>query len=318
MSVIESAIDGHVGEHFHHEAFLYRNDVDYVAHLQPFISEGVANGDAVLVAVPAARLAVIRDGLDVDPGGRVRFEPMEEVGRNPAWIIPVWAEFFDQARHDGRAVRGVGEPIWADRSDDELVEYERHEALLNLAFAGTSGFQLLCPYDAATLDPDVIAEAHRTHPQVSGPEGSAESAHYVGDITAVIDAPLSPVPEECSRAAFDRHSLGVVRRWAAEMASGAGLSGEQVDDLMVGVSEAMTNSIRHAGGSGELLVWQAGAEVLCEVRDGGHVTDPLAGRVAPSVHQLDGRGLWIMNRVCDLVQIRDIEGGQAVRLHFSL
>ena len=61
-------------------------------------------------------------------------------------------------------LRGIGEPIWADRSPAELVECQRHEALLNLAFAGTDGFRLLCPYDAARLDRDVIEEAERTHP----------------------------------------------------------------------------------------------------------------------------------------------------------
>jgi hypothetical protein len=36
------------------------------------------------------------------------------------------------------------------------------------------------------------------------------------------------------------------------------------------------------------------------------------------VHQLDGRGLWIMHRVCDLVQLRAVDGGQALRLHFNV
>ena len=66
----------------------------------------------------------------------------------------------------GRRLRGIGEPIWADRSPDELVECQRHEALLNLAFADAGDFWLLCPYDVDALDPDVIAEAHHSHPAV--------------------------------------------------------------------------------------------------------------------------------------------------------
>jgi MEDS: MEthanogen/methylotroph, DcmR Sensory domain len=44
-------------------------------------------------------------------------------------------------------LRGIGEPLFATRSADELVECQRHEALLNLAFQDAPGFWLLCPYD---------------------------------------------------------------------------------------------------------------------------------------------------------------------------
>ena len=47
----------------------------------------------------------------------------------------------------------------AGRSDAELSECYRHECLLNVAFDGTDGFTLLCPYDTATLDPGVVDHA---------------------------------------------------------------------------------------------------------------------------------------------------------------
>jgi hypothetical protein len=46
------------------------------------------------------------------------------------------------------------------------VERQRHEALLNLAFAGAADFWLLCPYDTEALDGSVIDEAHHSHPVV--------------------------------------------------------------------------------------------------------------------------------------------------------
>ena len=53
--------------------------------------------------------------------------------------------------------------------------------------------------------------------------------------------------------------------------------------------------------------------MICELRDRGRIEDPLAGRRAPGSEQLGGRGLWIANAVCDLVQIR----AGAVRLHMK-
>jgi hypothetical protein len=64
-------------------------------------------------------------------------------------------------------VRFIGEPIWAGRRADEILEATRHEALLNLAFAGAP-VTIQCPYDTSRLDPEVLADAERTHPELVG------------------------------------------------------------------------------------------------------------------------------------------------------
>jgi anti-sigma regulatory factor (Ser/Thr protein kinase) len=54
---------------------------------------------------------------------------------------------------------------------------------------------------------------------------------------------------------------------------------------------------------------------VCEVRDGGQLSDPLVGRRRPSSDQIGGRGLWIANQLCDLVQVRSSDEGAVVRLN---
>ena len=88
---------------------------------------------------------------------------MREVGANPARLIPAWQQYIDARSASGRSVRGLGEPVWAGRSEAELVECQRHESLLNLAFADVEGISMLCPYDTAALGDDVVAAAHRSH-----------------------------------------------------------------------------------------------------------------------------------------------------------
>jgi hypothetical protein len=62
-------------------------------------------------------------------------------------------------------------------------------------------------------------------------------------------------------------------------------------------------------------VWAGPEAVICEVTDSGRIEDAMAGRVAPDPLAGYGRGLWIANSLCDLVQLRSQPGGTVVRLH---
>jgi len=62
-------------------------------------------------------------------------------------------------------------------------------------------------------------------------------------------------------------------------------------------------------------MWQDGGTVVCEVQDDGRLhNDPLLGRVHPSVEGSSGRGLWLANQTCDLVQLQSSGHGTAVRI----
>jgi anti-sigma regulatory factor (Ser/Thr protein kinase) len=85
-------------------------------------------------------------------------------------------------------------------------------------------------------------------------------------------------------------------------------------DLVLAVNEIAANTISHTAGGGVIEVWHTSEEILCEVRDQGHIPDPMAGRVR---HDPDdrGHGLWLVNQVCDLVELRSGAGGTSVRMH---
>ncbi|MEA3217502.1 MAG: hypothetical protein QOJ19_3658 [Acidimicrobiia bacterium] len=303
---------------FVHQAFFYGNDDDYLAGTVPFIEEGLAAGEPVLVAVPMPRLEMLRSHFARTASARLQFSAMDQMGRNPAWIIPAWADFVQTNAAPGRPARGIGEPIWLGRTDEELVECGRHEALLNLAFANALGFTLLCPYDVSSLDARVIEEAHRNHPHVSGPGVRHASGSYDGGIPAWLETPLPPVPMGVEAVTFDRGSLAWVRNRAVEAAAAGGVGPERLGDVALAVSEAITNSVCHGGGFGEVSLWSDNRTFYCEICDRGRISDPLAGRVKPSAKSPAGRGLWLMNQLCDLVQIRATPGGQLIRLQFGI
>jgi anti-sigma regulatory factor (Ser/Thr protein kinase) len=267
------------------------------------------------VVVSARKIDLLRRRLAGD-SDHVRFADMDAVGTNPARIIPAWRAFVDE--HAGkRPFRGIGEPIWAGRSADELVECQRHEALLNLAFADTAGFELLCPYDTEALGPDVIEEAHRSHPFIVESGAHAGSTGYQGldTVGAPFDRPLPEPPEDALERSFDGATLWELRRFVSRVASDAGMEESRTADLVMAVNEVATNTLKHTKGPGSLLMWTLPQAVICEIRDPGSIGDPLVGRRRPSSDHDSGRGLWLANQLCELIQIRSSAAGTVVRLH---
>lgn len=303
---------------FVHEALLYSGADAFLGGTVPFIRRGLDAGEPVLVLVGAAKIARLRLALG-QHACRVVFSDMAVVGANPARIIPIWQDFVREHSAPGHPVRGIGEPIWAQRSPAELVECHRHESLINLAFDGTPA-RLLCPYDTDALGEPVIAEALRTHPSVADRDGTRASATYRGleAIAEPFDDPLPDPAADARELGFDVESLPTVRGYVACLAGEAGLRSSRRSDLVLAVNEIATNSVRHAGGSGTLLVWTDDDFLLAEVRDRGRIDKPLAGRERPSREQQSGRGLWIANQLCELVQVRSFPSRNAVRLHMRL
>jgi anti-sigma regulatory factor (Ser/Thr protein kinase) len=305
------------GHGFEHEALLYAGDDELVERLCTFVREGLEEGASVLVMVGARKVALLRAALG-DDAPAVRFADMEVVGRNPARIIPAWREFADEC--SGRPVRGIGEPIWAERSATALVECQTHEQLLNVAFADAARFRLLCPYDTSTLDAEAIDEALRSHPVVSDGDVSwTSTSHLASDAArAGLTKPLPSAPAGARELGFDIDRLAEVRALVAAEATAAGLGPARVDDVVLAASEAAANSVRHGGGQGTVRVWRSGDAFVCELCDGGRIEDPLVGRVAPLPGPDGGQGLWVANHLCDLVQLRSFADGAVARLHVLL
>ncbi|WP_239094603.1 ATP-binding protein [Planotetraspora silvatica] len=95
------------------------------------------------------------------------------------------------------------------------------------------------------------------------------------------------------------------QRLSAEMLAGGMLIGA-VDDVVLVLSELLSNSLRHAHPlpSGQLRVaWTCSDDqVEVSVSDGGATTEPRAGR--PTLSSLGGRGLGIVEYIADRWGVR--------------
>jgi anti-sigma regulatory factor (Ser/Thr protein kinase) len=305
---------------FRHEALLHRGIAGFLEGTVPYLRDGLEAGEPMLVVVRAAHIAALRSAMGTDADG-IHFADMAVAGHNPARIIPAWRDFLDEHGGGTRPVRGVGEPIWADRPVDELVESQRHEMLLNVAFAESGRWTLLCPYDLDALPAEVIEEAERSHPYViEGGEHRASSACLaLDDMAGPFDVDLPPAPIDARPYVFRRpDSLAGLRMLVTQLALRAGFDRETAGALVLAAKEAATNCLRHGGGEGILRMWRDHDTLVCELRDTGHLADPLAGRVRPDHDQCGGRGLWMANQLCDLVQLRTTAAGNVARLHLRI
>ena len=303
---------------FRHEVAFYDDLDTYLETVIPFLREGLAAGDATMVALGPEKTALVRDALG-SAATEIRFENIEELGRNPARLLPAWRELAAE-QPQGTALRGLGEPVWPGRDAAEIDECHRHESLLNHVFGESGGISLLCPYDSRALPDQVLQEALRTHPQVAGRAGAGiPSPSWEDD--AVGPDPLAGelgAPADAPELRFELQALHELRGFVARAAATAGLSDERAEDLILAASEIAANSIVHGGGSGRARAWSERGALHFESRDEGRITDPLVGRTRPSAVQADGRGLWMANQLCDLVQIRSSETGTVVRLRVAI
>jgi anti-sigma regulatory factor (Ser/Thr protein kinase) len=305
-----------VAEAFVHPAFLYGGTDQYLAGCLSFIHEGLDAGDPVAVAVPTTNLGLLRDAL----GGaaeRVVMSDMTVAGRNPGRIIPgVLRAFADQ--HPLRRVRIIGEPIWAQRSEDEYPACAEHEALINVAFEGRP-VTILCPYNTRELDRAWVHDAHRTHPVLWSQDGYRPTPHYrdpvvtAGEFSEVLSAP----PETAATLTIGPTRLAAMRRLLRDRASRAGLTAAQTDRITLAANELATNAIQYGEEMALLRVWTDADHLICQVETGGRITDPLAGRAPLSATTASGRGLPLVNQFCDLVRTHTSNTGTTTRVYMK-
>jgi anti-sigma regulatory factor (Ser/Thr protein kinase) len=305
-------------DRFQHEAMFYRGDDDFLAALLPYVRDGLDADEAVVVAEPRPRLELLRDALG-DDAADVDFLDMAEIGANPARIIPVWRAVLDRHTGEGRRLRGVGEPAFVGRRTAELVECRLHELLVNHAFDDGPGWRLLCPYDQEHLPRAVTQAALRTHPVRSTSNSRRPSLEYAPGGYRNAFAERLPAPGDAVlRGCFGPADVPATRRTVAHWARSCGLPEHQVKVLELAASELATNSVRHGGGSGTVAMWLDGSAAVVEFSDAGVLTDPMSGRTTPTLEQEGGHdreiGLYLVNQLCDLVQLRSSDRGTTVRI----
>lgn len=296
-----------------HRALIWRENGDWLGPAAEFVREGVSRREPVCVGVCPPAGAALAGLVPGEP--LVSFFDMARLGRNPSRIIPAMLDFA--CGHPGRPLRYLSQPFWAGRSEAECAETVRHESLIGLALADRAA-TVMCVYEArrlAGLTGLAVSCAEQTHPVLVADGRPRPSRRYAGPGTVPppCDPPLAPPPASASWLTYS-DDLRRVRKLVSACAGEAGLADGRITDLVLAVSEVAANTLRHAGGLGTVRIWATAEEVICQVTDPGRIDDPLAGR-RPPLSDDRGQGLWVINQVCDLVELRSGATGTTVRMH---
>jgi anti-sigma regulatory factor (Ser/Thr protein kinase) len=296
---------------FSHDARLFCDSERLTHGVCGFVEEGLAAGEPGLVIVPDWRLDAVRGGLGT-AAERVGFENMTELGLNPARIIPALLGWVEGHRSP---VRIVTEPVWAERSDAELVEVLRHEALVDSALAVTPA-RVLCVYDREVTPSCAVAGLERSHQRLWGPDGALRKRATDRDLglLGAAEPPLEPPAQPIEELPMtpDLHRM---RRQIERSAAASGLTRAQRQDFVLAVNEAAANALEYDEPPRALRLWRRDAAVIGEVVGRGRIEDPLAGRRRPAPTAVRGRGLWIVNQLCDLVELRSCQSRTTLRMH---
>ncbi|WP_433044793.1 ATP-binding protein [Dactylosporangium sp. CS-033363] len=110
--------------------------------------------------------------------------------------------------------------------------------------------------------------------------------------------------------------LAAVRAFVTARALALGLSRDRADLLTLAVNELATNTLQYTEEGGEVQLWSESGQVFCDVLDQGPVLT--FGSSMPAADAVRGRGLAIVEMVCDHVAGFAGSRGSVVRLQLGL
>ncbi|MFG2090857.1 anti-sigma factor RsbA family regulatory protein [Spirillospora sp. NPDC048824] len=311
---------------FTHRLLPYDGADQFLDGTLPFLLDGLDAGDRVLAVCGTGREMLLRDALG-PAGAGVEFSEPAAWYTHPARTLADCLSAADETARQGRRLRVLGEPAWSARSPLEIAEWQRIEAVVNVAFRGT-GASLMCPY-SATLPAGIVAAARKTHPETVRGRRPLPNPGYLDPWAYCAQCDREPLPRPPAGAdtlKFDKADLYWLRAYVTEYARQTPLPEEDLQRLLVAVTEVVTNAMRHGEPPIVLRMWTetSGGDpaLVCEVADQGRwaagtghgLVPPRPAGTAPGSRF----GLWAVRLLCSTVQIRTGDRGSVVRLRITI
>ena len=298
---------------FRHDASLHRGRRRLLAAAVDFVRSGLEVGELVMVCAPddvLARLSRESTAAGSQP-------TLVDLGRYPSRTIAQWITFADRCHATGHPARLLVSPAFGHRPLEVRRQEQFADALINLAVRSDTNLWVRCAFDSEHLDADRTEEVEACHPSVENDGASEWSPGYAGPahVRHLFAERLVDPAGPARTLVVSRHAdLAVARAAIRQETLRAKLPTEEAEAVVLAVHEAALNALSHGGGTCYLSVWRTAARLVCEVRSGHRLRDPMAGHRLASLDDDHGRGLWLANQLCDLVEIRSGRWGTSVRI----
>jgi anti-sigma regulatory factor (Ser/Thr protein kinase) len=291
-----------------HEAVLFGSDAELRELVVDFTRDAVTAGEAVVVAVPDEVAAVVRRAVGDDPGVQFVSGP----GGRPLPTLAGFRARFESLLGAGAPrVRAVG--LMAAPGGPAWDPWRRYEAAANRVLADLPLWGR-CLYDARVTPEAVVADVCCTHPVLTDAHGTHRAnPTYVPPEVYLVTTQDAPDPLESRPPLVEHHdpTSAVAREAVMRLAGAADLPAADTHDLVLAVSEVVTNANRHGVAPVVVRGWAGAGRVVVAVNDRGTgPVDPLAGWVRPIERfGAGGRGLWLAEHLCARVGYRrDVDG----------
>jgi len=295
-----------------HEALLYESDDELLGLAIPFVQDVIRDGEPILALLDDQLRDLIHQAVPT-------------ASSSPLWTSAPWEG------RPARALKSLGErlTLLAGRTTARVrvirttpphilgrtwPAWARYEAAVNTV-CGDSVWKL-CAYDLRTTPDAVLHDVTRTHPSViSAGERRVQDrylppAQFLAEPRSVVTDPLEHrTPDSCLINPTPAQGRAAVTALAA-----ASLTGEDLDGLILAVSEVVSNASLYGVPPVTLSTWAGPDRVVVTITDLGKGPDnPFAG-LLPEGRDAGGLGLWLTHQLCGLVEMYRSADGFVVRL----
>jgi anti-sigma regulatory factor (Ser/Thr protein kinase) len=165
----------------------------------------------------------------------------------------------------------------------------------------------------------VLDVVERTHPRIVSPSGQRRASGRYQGALKFEGLPYTPDPLEDTAPTIElvNRSAAEARHALTQIGPGR-IPTTTLDDLLIGVSEAVSNAQRHGRPPATVRIWATPARIVVTVHDEGRgPADHLAGLIPAPSNTSDrrlGLGLWAMHQLDIDVALRHADDGFTVRL----
>ena len=301
--------------HFH-EAGFYRSDAEFAALIVPFAEEGIAAGEPVILGYDERKSSLLRSWL-TDPSA-AEFVGDQSLYAKPARAIAAYRRLFEFHLALGAGQIRIAGDVPHPGNGGRFEGWDRYEAAVNTVWQDFPVWGR-CLYDAATAPPAVLDVVERTHPRIVAPSGQRRDSARYQDAQAFEGLPYAPDPLEGTPPAAElvNQPAASARHTLAQIADGR-IPHTIATDLLIGVTEAVTNAQRHGRPPVTVRIWAAPGHVVATVHDTGPgPANRLAGLVPKPANTSDhdlGMGLWVTCQLDLDVTLRHASDGFTIRL----
>src|SRR3954470_24234259 len=172
------AARGHAGNF--HEAGFYVSDAEFLSLIVPFVADGVAAGEPVVLGYDTRKCDLLRAELPWPD--TVTFVVDGGLYASPARAIEAYRREFERHLSAGAGQIRIAGDVPHEGNGGSFAGWDRYESAVNVVWQNYPVWSR-CLYDARTVPDDVRDVVERTHHRLVAPGGGALASPRYQDVS---------------------------------------------------------------------------------------------------------------------------------------